>query len=170
MITTNTKILFIQTGGTIDKDYPKKIRSYGFEIANPAVERIITRVKPTFRYRIISLLRKDSLDLTEKDRELIYKTCLKVPEEKIIITHGTDTMIKTAKQLCAIKNKSIIMTGSLLPEKFYDSEAMFNIGCAVGAINLVNKGVYIAMSGKIFLWNRCKKSPKTGRFVSSIVN
>lgn len=165
--TINTKILFIQTGGTIDKDYPKRIKSYTFEIASPAVERILRRIYPCFRYKIITLMRKDSLDLTEKDRDLIYKTCAKFAISRIIITHGTDTMIKTAKKLSSIKNKVIVLTGSLLPERFINSDASFNIGMAVGAVNTLKNGIYIVMSGNIYPWYTCKKSIKTARYIKN---
>lgn len=158
-------ILFIQTGGTIDKDYPQVVNSYGFEITTPAVKRILHYVYPGFRYQIVELLKKDSLDLTSKDREMILQTCLNAANKKIIITHGTDTMIKTAQRLSKIKNKIIILTGSLLPEKFTNSDAAFNIGTAVGAINILSCGVYIAMSGKIFPWQKCQKSAKTAHFI-----
>ncbi len=158
------KILFIQTGGTIDKDYPKKIKSYAFEIADPAVKRVLKIVKPGFSYEIVPLLQKDSLDITQKDREKIRKVCEKSSIEKIIITHGTDTMVQTAEVLCGLK-KTIVLTGALIPERFLDSDAPFNIGIAVGAIDFLGKGVYIAMSGKIFPWEKCRKSVKTARFI-----
>ncbi|MDO9575611.1 MAG: asparaginase domain-containing protein, partial [bacterium] len=91
------KITFIQTGGTIDKDYPKLAKGYGFEIGEPAVKRILEKVNPNFGFEIISILKKDSLDITDEDREKIYEVCVKADSDKIIITHGTDTMIETAK-------------------------------------------------------------------------
>ena len=101
------KILFIQTGGTIDKDYPKKIQGYAFEICEPAVTRILTRINPSFEYEILQLLQKDSSEITDSDRQMIYDTCADSTIGKIIITHGTDTMIDTAKYLSALKNKTI---------------------------------------------------------------
>lgn len=160
------KIVFIQTGGTIDKDYPKQLKSYAFEIAEPAVARMMKKVRPGFRYQIIPLLKKDSLDMTDDDRALIYQTCLTAQAKRIIITHGTDTMIETARVLSSIQDKTIILTGALLPERFVDSDALFNVGVAIGAVQLVQDGVYIAMSGQIYPWNKCIKSPKTARFIS----
>jgi len=158
-------ITFIQTGGTIDKAYPRILKSYGFEIADPAVGRILERVRPNFTVKIVPLLRKDSLDLTDKDRKLIYHACLTELGEKIIITHGTDTMIQTAHVLRSIKNKTIILTGALLPETMRDSDAMFNIGVAIGAVQTLGYGVYVAMSGRIYPWDACKKSEKTCKFI-----
>ncbi len=160
-------MVFIQTGGTIDKDYPKAKDGYAFEIVEPAARRILQKVMPNFDFEIISLLKKDSLDLTEEDREKIHETCQKVESNKIVITHGTDTMIETAKKLSDIKNKVIILTGSMRPEKFSDSDAAFNLGTAIGAINILNTGVYIAMNGRIYPWNHVKRNLETGQFVEN---
>jgi len=159
------KITFIQTGGTIDKDYPKLAKGYGFEIGEPAVKRILEKVNPNFGFEIISILKKDSLDITDEDREKIYEVCVKADSDKIIITHGTDTMIETAKKLSEIKNKVIILTGAMKPERFSDSNASFNIGTAIGAVNILENGVYIAMNGRIYSWDRCKRDLKTGQFI-----
>jgi L-asparaginase len=159
------KIVFIQTGGTIDKDYPKMKSGYAFEITEPAVKRILQKVNPIFDFEIISLLKKDSLDITEEDRKKIYAACQKADSDKIIITHGTDTMIETAKKLSTIKNKTIILTGAMRPEKFSDSDASFNVGTAVGAVNVLSNGIYIAMNGRIYPWNKVKRNLETGQFV-----
>jgi len=159
------KIVFIQAGGTIDKDYPKTRKGYAFEIAEPAVKRILEKVHPNFDFEVISLLKKDSLDMTDEDRAIIHQACLRADADKIVITHGTDTMIETARKLSGIKNKVIVLTGALKPEKFSDSDASFNVGAAVGAINLLTSGVYIAMNGRIFPWNKVKRDKQTGHFV-----
>lgn len=90
------KILFIQTGGTIDKDYPRTQKGYAFEIYEPAVVRILEKLNPTFEYQIISAFRKDSQEIIESDRQLLLEICQNSQENQIIITHGTDTMIETA--------------------------------------------------------------------------
>jgi len=159
------RIVFIQTGGTIDKDYPRKDRGYAFEIGEPAVERIMQKVHPNFDYKVVSILKKDSLDITDNDRQKIYKACLKADSKKILITHGTDTIIDTAKKLSTIKNKVIILTGAMKPEKFSDSDAAFNVGTAIGAINVLDKGVYIAMNGRIYPWNEVERNRENGQFV-----
>jgi L-asparaginase len=161
------RIVFIQTGGTIDKDYPRKDRGYAFEIGEPAVERIMQKVHPNFDYKVVSILKKDSLDITDNDREKIYKACLKADSKKILITHGTDTIIDTAKKLSTIKNKLIILTGAMKPEKFSDSDAAFNVGTAIGALNVLDKGVYVAMNGRIYHWNEVERSRETGQFVDA---
>jgi L-asparaginase len=161
------KIVFIQAGGTIDKDYPRTQKGYAFEIGEPAIKRILGKAHPSFDFEVISLLKKDSLDMTEKDREKILEACQKTDADKIVITHGTDTMIETAEKLSRIKNKTVILTGAMKPEKFSDSDASFNVGAAVGAMNVLSSGVHIAMNGRIFLWNKAKRDGRTGRFFES---
>jgi L-asparaginase len=158
------KLLFIQTGGTIDKDYPRAAKGYAFEITAPAVERIIENFNLYFDNQILPLLQKDSLDLTPQDRDLIYEACLKNDAKKIIITHDTEVMIETAKHLAAIKDKVIIVTGAMRPERFSNSDASFNLGVAIGAINVLPEGVYIAMNGRCFLYEKVQRNAKTGQF------
>jgi L-asparaginase len=160
------KIVFIQAGGTIDKDYPRTQKGYAFEIREPAVKRILEKVHPSFDFEVISVLKKDSLDMTEKDRDRILEACQKTDTDKIVVTHGTDTMIETAKKLSGIENKAIVLTGAMKPEKFSDSDASFNVGAAVGALNVLSRGVYIAMNGRILLWDKVKRDERTGRFVA----
>jgi len=158
------KILFVQTGGSIDKTYPK-IRGYKFEIDEPAVKKILKKVHPNFEYELVTVLRKDSRDMTEEDRQKIYDFCKKCIYDKIIITHGTDTMVQTARKLGSIKDKLIVLTGAMLPEKFSDSDAMFNVGTAVGALNVLDKGVYLVMNGRVYHWDDVKEDLKHGKFV-----
>lgn len=158
------KILFIQTGGTIDKDYPRQTKGYAFEITEPAVKQILNKINPAFEFEVITLLQKDSLDLTVKDKKKIFEECEKTETDKIIITHGTDTMIETAKFLSEIKNKTIVLTGAFKPEKFTNSDADFNVGTAIGAINVLEYGVYIAMNGRIFKYNLVVRDKETGKF------
>jgi L-asparaginase len=160
------KILFIQTGGTIDKDYPKKIKGYGFEITEPAVRQILERINPAFEYEVISLLRKDSTDITVKDKKKIFEECEKADTDKIIITHGTDTMIDTAIFLSDVDKKTIVLTGAFKPEKFTNSDADFNVGAAVGAINALGYGVYIAMNWTVYKYDKVKRDKVSGKFVS----
>lgn len=159
------KITFIQTGGTIDKDYPKTTKGYAFEISEPAVKRILEKLNPAFEYEIISVLKKDSLDITKEDRKKILDVCKKTKSNKIIITHGTDTMLETAKVLSDVKNKTIIITGAMRPERFSNSDAPINVGLAIGAVNILEGEIFIAMHGKILRWDKCKRDMKTGQFV-----
>ncbi len=159
------KISFIQTGGTIDKDYPKTNKGYAFEITTPAVERILKNINPAFEFEILSAFKKDSTEILDEDRKNLYQMCDGLENNRIIITHGTDTMLKTAAKLSALKNKIIVITGAMRPEKFSDSDAPFNIGMAVGAAGILNPGVYIAMHGQVLPWNKCARNLETGQFV-----
>ncbi|MFH1319176.1 MAG: asparaginase domain-containing protein [Bacteroidota bacterium] len=105
------------------------------------------------------------MNLTDDDREKIYKACLDTNAEKIIITHGTDTMIDTARKISDIKCKVIILTGAMRPERFSNSDADFNLGVAIGVLNIIKKGVYIAMNGRIFPFDKVKRDVSTGQFV-----
>jgi L-asparaginase len=158
-------LLFIQTGGTIDKDYPRATKGWAFEISDPAVERILERIKPSFKYKIVSLLKKDSQEITDEDRELILKTCLQEEADRIVITHGTDTMIETAHKLAIIKDKTIVLTGSMKPERFKDNDADFNVGTAIGAVESLPNGVYVAMHGRVLPYDKTLRELSTGQFV-----
>lgn len=149
------KISFIQAGGTIDKDYKETDENHGynFEIDEPAVKPILNRINPNFSFEIFTVCKKDSLYLTDNDRQKIYNKCKDIENDKIIITHGTDTFLKTAEVLSKIENKVIILTGAAKPEKFRDSDAMFNVGVSVGAINVLTSGVYIAINGIVYKWS-----------------
>lgn len=160
------KITFIQTGGTIDKDYPKTTLGYAFEITTPAVERILQKVNPTFESEVLSAFKKDSTEITDEDRQQLFEMIKKMENDKIIITHGTDTMIQTAEKLSGIKDKTIVITGAMLPEKFSDSDASFNIGMAIGAVGILPKGVYIAMHGEVINWEKCIRN-KEGQFIET---
>lgn len=160
------KIIFIQTGGTIDKEYPRTTKGYAFEIGEPAVRRILEKINPTFEYEVVSLLQKDSLEITDEDRQKILQTCKDIEGDKIIITHGTDTMIETAVKLSEIKDKTIVITGAMRPEKFSDSDAMFNVGVSVSAVQTLSSGIYITMNGQIYEWDKVKRNMTTGQFIA----
>ena len=159
------EILFIQTGGTIDKDYPKTTKGWAFEINEPAVGRILEKINPSFSFKILSLIKKDSMEIDQKDRSLLLDECEKSIDKKIIITHGTDTIIETAKFLSQIKNKTIILTGAMRPERFTNSDANINIGVAIGGVQLLKKGVYIALNGLIIPFDKVKRNMETGQFM-----
>jgi L-asparaginase len=160
------EILFLQTGGTIDKDYPmgENHHGYNFIVASPAFERILKRVRPNFTYQIKHVLQKDSLDISDEDRVLIFEACKESITHNIIITHGTDTMLQTAKLLSKLRDKTIVMTGAMSPELFKNSDADFNLGTAVGSVELLRPGVYIAMNGSVMLWNEVTFNKETNQF------
>ena len=159
------KIIFLTAGGTIDKDYASCAGTYNFDIAEPAIERILKNINVNFDYEIIPVLKKDSLDMDDKDRALLLEKCQKIDNDKIIITHGTDTMHKTAEVLSVLSEKLIILTGATNPERFKCSDADINIGIAIGAINILSKGVFIAMNGRVYKWDEFQKQSDTGIFI-----
>ena len=122
------------------------------------------KLKLNLEYDIERLLAKDSLEMNQADRELIKRACQGAVANKILITHGTETMIETAKVLSAISDKAIVITGASQPYRFRESDAEFNIGVAVGALNVLDKGVYVAMNGRIYPWDKCEKTAD-GRFL-----
>lgn len=148
------KIVFVQTGGTIDKDYPQGLSNHGYEfkINEPAVLETLERIKPFFQVEMIRHLQKDSLDITDEDRQKIKELVESIDTDKIVVTHGTDTIGLTAETLSGIKDKTIVLTGAMIPEKFRESDADFNIGMAVGAVQKMPHGVYVALHGELKTW------------------
>lgn len=161
----NEKVVFIQTGGTIDKDYPQTTRGWAFEFGEPASARILEKLNPSFAYEVISSFQKDSLEITDEDRMNLVELITNRAERKYIVTHGTDTMLETAAFLLNhVKNKLIILTGAMRPERFTNSDAPVNLGCAIASAALLNSGVYIAMHGIVKSSTVIKRDLKTGKY------
>lgn len=159
------KILFVQTGGTIDKDYPHTTKGWAFEFGEPASIRILEKLNPSFEFEIQTAFQKDSLEISDADREQLTELIVSANFEHVIITHGTDTMTETATHLAQrIKNKVIVITGAMRPEQFSNSDAPINIGTAIGAVQLLGPGVYIAMHGIVKPWNSIKRNLDTGKY------
>jgi L-asparaginase len=146
---------FIQAGGTIDKDYltDDKNRAYNFVIGKPAYDAILSRAEIIIPVIFSSVCQKDSSDMDDHDRNEIKRISAESSADKIIVTHGTDTLHVTARHLAEIKTKVIILTGALKPERLRDSDADFNLGMAVGAVQCLPNGVYIALCGQVTPWN-----------------
>jgi L-asparaginase len=107
----------------------------------------------------------DSLDMTETDRNLIAENCIKASEDKIVITHGTDTMANTAKVLAEkVKDKTIVLTGAMIPIKFGSSDGLFNLGSALAFVQTLSHGIYVSMNGRYFNWDNVRKNKQTGSF------
>ncbi len=155
-------ILILTTGGTIDKIYFDAKSTY--EVGPPNISTILAELNLSISYRIVSILRKDSLDLTDQDRQMIHDQAAKSEEKRILITHGTDTMVETARKLQTISSKTIVLTGALEPALFKTSDALFNIGCGLTAVQTLASGVYIAMSGGVFRWDNVRKNLQSNRF------
>ncbi len=115
-------------------------------------------------YSVDSLLKKDSLELTNADRELLCKHVINSPHQHILIIHGTDTMTLSAQQLATISNKTVVFTGAMQPARMRRTDAPFNLGFAIGALQCLDSGIYIAMNGQIFNANNVQKNRHMGRF------
>lgn len=156
------KIMFYAVGGTIDKIYFDKKSTY--EVGESLLEEILRESNITFQYEIELIIGKDSLDMTEEDRRSLLEKISSDQNQFIVVTHGTDTMIETAKKLKAINNKTIVLTGSMEPSRFRSSDAVFNIGCAIAAVQSLKPGVYIVMNGRIFDPQKVRKNIERNRF------
>lgn len=156
------RIKIFTVGGTIDKVYFDQKSTY--QVGKPQVEKILNIAGVTFNYQIEQIIRKDSLDMNEEDRQKVFKRVRECEQNKILITHGTDTMVETGKKLQKIKDKTIVLTGSMQPARFRDSDAIFNIGCAVGVLISSQPGTYIVMNGRRFQPENVKKNVQKSRF------
>ncbi|WP_395787967.1 asparaginase domain-containing protein [Aquimonas sp.] len=156
------QLCIVTTGGTIDKIYFDDKSDY--QIGDPQIGRILEELGVTFRFSVIPILRKDSLHITDDDRALIKQTILAQSARHILVTHGTDSMVATGRVLADIADKTIVMTGALNPARFRGSDAEFNIGTAVGAVQCLPAGVYIAMNGRIWDPAKVRKNVDANRF------
>lgn len=156
------RLNILTTGGTIDKIYYDDKSDY--QIGEPEIARILKAMNVAFDWEIRALMRKDSLDMKDEDRALIRQAVMTSGDEHFLITHGTDTMVETAAALADVGERVIVMTGALNPARFIDSDAMFNIGCAVGAVQALPPGVWIAMNGRIWDPKTVRKNRDANRF------
>lgn len=152
----------ITTGGTIDKIYFDD--KSDFQVGDPVIGELLARMQVGFNFTVESALRKDSLDMTDEDRALIRQRVEECAEECVLITHGTDGMVSTASALTGIAGKCIVLTGALQPAAFYQTDAIFNVGCAIGAAQSKVPGVYIAMNGQVFDADKVVKNVAANRF------
>lgn len=151
------------TGGTFDKEYNELDGSLFFKDTH--LPEMLTLGRSRVPVDTRTLMMVDSLEMTDADRETVAQNCLKTPEAKIIITHGTDTMVETARVLAErIKGKTIILVGAMIPYKFGSSDGLFNLGSALAFAQTLPAGVYIAMNGRYFKWDNVRKNKKVGEF------
>ncbi|TNF49223.1 MAG: asparaginase [Deltaproteobacteria bacterium] len=150
------------TGGTIDKVYFDAKST--FEVGEPQILEVLREANLCIDYQVTPLMRKDSLDLTDEDRERMRKAVEASTATRIVITHGTDTMIDTARALTGITGKTVVLTGAMQPARFRFTDAVFNIASAMMAAQTLAEGVYIAMNGQLFDPERTRKNVEMNRF------
>ena len=155
-------IRFITTGGTIDKIYFDALSDY--HIGDSPLQSILAEGLVEFDFDIVPLLRKDSLEMTDDDRLRLREYIAADDATHYVITHGTDTMAKTAEALVGLDGKTIVLTGALTPARFRTTDAVFNVGMAVAAVQVAGSGVYIAMSGQVFEAGAVRKNRAENRF------
>ena len=151
------------TGGTFDKEYNELNGELYFKDTH--MHDLLELGRSRIDVEIRTLMMVDSLQMTKEDRELIVHQCNQSEQDRIIITHGTDTMADTARLLCErVKNKTIVLTGAMIPIKFGSSDGLFNLGSAIGFVQTLPPGVYVAMNGRYFNGDNVRKNRKTGVF------
>jgi len=156
-------IRILITGGTFDKEYNELTGELFFKDTHLPEMLKLGRCRVNLDIRTLMMI--DSLDMTEQDRILIADHCIRADEKKIIITHGTDTMAETARFLAGrVHDKTVVLTGAMIPYKFGSSDGLFNLGSALAFVQSLPNGVYVAMNGRIFPWNNVRKNKKTGEF------
>ncbi len=158
------KVKIFTVGGTIDKVYFDAKSTY--EVGPPNISEVLADLSLNIEFDVTSLMQKDSLEMTDNDREILREAISKNDAKMIVITHGTDTMVQTAQSLKEIRGKTIVLTGALAPALFKSSDAMFNIGCALTAVQTKPPGTYIAMNGQIFDHDKVRKDVPNSKFVS----
>ncbi len=160
-----TGILVLTTGGTIDKNYFDALSEY--QIVDSGIPALLAEARVALPCRVVELMRKDSLELTDTDRAAIASAAREAPESRIVVTHGTDTMTETAWVLAAeVPGKTICLTGALSPARFAETDAPFNLGMAFACVQTATPGVWIAMSGQVFDGLKVRKDRAAGKFVA----
>lgn len=160
------ELRIITTGGTFDKQYDAISGELTFRESQ--LPRILGQSRCTLTVHLEGPLAVDSLYMTEDQRHEIARACQHSAEDKVIVVHGTDTMCNTAKVIAETleegSQKVVVLTGAMIPYSLEGSDAVFNLGCAITAVQLLPPGVYLTMSGRIFPWNNCRKNKEKGIF------
>lgn len=160
-----TELHIFTTGGTIDKVYFDALSE--FQVGESPLDAILREANVGIEYDLTSLMRKDSLELTDADRDSIHEAVSSTDATHILITHGTDTMAQTAERLRGIDDKTIVLTGAMQPARLRSTDAIFNVGFAIAAARLKPPGVYIAMNGRVFPAGEVRKDRAAGQFVDA---
>jgi L-asparaginase len=154
--------LFV-TGGTFDKEYDEIGGVLFFEDTH--IQQMLELGRCRVEVRVRTLMMIDSLEMTDADREVIAHNCAEAPEPFIVVTHGTDTMVETARLLAErVPDKTIVLTGAMIPIAFGSSDGLFNLGGAITAVQVLPPGVYVTMNGRVFPWDNVRKNRDTGVF------
>jgi L-asparaginase len=157
------RIRILATGGTFDKEYNELTGTLFFQDTH--VEEMLKLGRCLLDAQVHALMMIDSLDMTDDDRHAILEHCRSAPESRIVITHGTDTMVETAAHLGRqIRDKTVVLTGAMVPYRFGSSDGMFNLGSALALVQTLPPGVYIAMNGRVYPWDRVRKNRTQGVF------
>src|SRR5436190_23974931 len=156
-------IRILVTGGTFDKEYDELTGQLFFKDTHIVEMLRLGRSRVEVTIRTVMMI--DSLEMTDADRGLIVQNCLESEEDRIVITHGTDTMTETAAAVArAVTGKTVVLTGAMIPYAFGSSDGLFNLGSALSFVQALPAGVYIAMNGKCFRWDRVRKNRERGEF------
>lgn len=156
-------IMIFVTGGTFDKEYNELDGSLYFKETH--LHEMLTLGRSRVPVEIRTLMMIDSLEMTGTNRETIARHCRETPHDRIVITHGTDTMAETARALAEkVSGKTIVLAGAMIPYKFGSSDGLFNLGSALAFAQTLPEGVYVAMNGRYFTWDNVRKNRKTGVF------
>lgn len=158
-----TDLHIFTTGGTIDKVYFDALSE--FQVGESPLDAILREANVGLDYQLTSLMKKDSLEITDADRDLIRDAVVDTTCARILITHGTDTMAQTGQHLIGINGKTVILTGAMQPARLRSTDAIFNVGFALAAARLQPPGVYLAMNGQVFVADKVRKDRTAGRFV-----
>jgi len=151
------------TGGTFDKEYNELTGELFFRDTH--LPEMLSLGRCRIPVKITTLMMIDSLTMSEQDRAVIARNCMKAKEKRIVITHGTDTMIETAAVIAkTVKDKTIALTGAMIPYTFGSSDGLFNLGSALAYVQVYNPGVYVIMNGRCFEWNNVRKDRRAGVF------
>ncbi len=161
--TAPVPIAIVTTGGTIDKLYFDSLSEY--QVGESVVRKLLAIGNVKYPFEIIEALRKDSLELTDQDRDELYRRVAGLQTSRVVMTHGTDTMAVTAARLASIAGETIVLTGALAPARFSESDASFNLGMAFATTQVAPPGVYIVMNGEVFPAGSVRKDRQAGRFV-----
>jgi len=150
------------TGGTFDKQYDELKGTLAF--GDTHLPEMLKLGRSRVDVSIRTLMMIDSLEMTDADRALIVRHCEQASESRILVTHGTDTMVETARALAAVRGKTIVLTGAMIPYAFGSSDGLFNLGSALSFVQVLPAGVYVAMNGRWFAWDKVRKNRDTGVF------